>query len=188
MCNHPPPRRRPPLQLLNDAGADGFAMADNHRTPLLEAAAAGAADCLTFLAEEVGVPVKDEIVPDESASGEHALLLAAGGGHVAAVEALLRQGAKVNRVDKAGRSALWAAARCVADCLHCTPVLAPHAYLCNPTACHCAWHHVAVPACAACAPPTPSNSRTYDHFHPQRRPRRRRARAAAPLAAAEAHP
>jgi hypothetical protein len=104
-----PPRRR--WQLLNDAGADAFAMDASLRTPLLEAAAAGSAPCIRFLAEECGVPVREEIVPEESASGEHALLLAAGGGHAAAVGVLLELGAKVNRTDREGRSALWAAAR-----------------------------------------------------------------------------
>lgn len=99
------------LQLLDGAGADAFAMADNGRTPLLEAAAAGSAACIRYLAESCYVPVKEEVVPDDSETGEHALLLAARGGHAGAAAALLELGAKVNRVDKEGRSALWEAAR-----------------------------------------------------------------------------
>lgn len=87
------------------------------RTPLLEAAAAGAVDCLRFLASDgCGVPVRDEVAPGPECgatgerSGEHALLLAAAGGHAPAVDALLELGAKVNRVDASGRSALWVSA------------------------------------------------------------------------------
>lgn len=88
-------------------------MADGGRTPLLEAAAAGSAPCIRYLAEACYVPIKDEIVPEDSRTGEHALLLAARGGHAEAVAALLELGAKINRADAAGQSTLWAAARCV---------------------------------------------------------------------------
>ncbi len=47
---------------------------------------------------------------NEQGDGDHALLAAARGGHVAALRKLISFGAKVNRTDTLGRSALWEAA------------------------------------------------------------------------------
>jgi ankyrin repeat protein len=86
-------------------------MADDGRTPLSEAAAAGAADCILYLSEGCFVPIRDEVVSESIRTGEHALQLAARSGHAGAVDVLLRLGARANRVDACGRSALWEAAR-----------------------------------------------------------------------------
>ena len=100
-------------QVLIDAGADAYHVAHSSgHNPLLVAcsvsdAAAGAA-CVRLLTEECYVDVN---VQNDKGEGEHALLLAAEGGRVEVVKALIEAGAKVDRTDDRGRSALWLTAR-----------------------------------------------------------------------------
>lgn len=77
--------------------------------PLMCAAAAGSGPCIQLLLDQ---GVDADYTNTDLGSGEHALLLAAESGSVAAVRLLLRAGARVNRTDNFGRTALWAAARC----------------------------------------------------------------------------
>jgi ankyrin repeat protein len=53
----------------------------------------------------------DVNVQNDKLGGEHALLLAAEGGKLEVVKVLVEAGAKVDRTDDRGRSALWLAAR-----------------------------------------------------------------------------
>jgi ankyrin repeat protein len=75
------------------------------------AARAGSAPCIQLLLAE---GVDADYANTDLGDGGHALLLAAEAGDVAAVRLLLQAGARVNRSDKAGRAALWVAARYVA--------------------------------------------------------------------------
>lgn len=92
---------------LLEAGADAYAADERGRTALLDAAVVGAASCMEALITQGGA---DPDYQNELGDGEHALLLAAQGGHLAAVKQLVQLGAKVNRTDTLGRSALWLAA------------------------------------------------------------------------------
>lgn len=53
-----------------------------------------------------------------SVTGDHPLLQAALWGHLSAVKVLLKNGAKVNKADALGATALHAAARWVGACAH----------------------------------------------------------------------
>lgn len=83
-------------------------MADDERVALLDAAACGSWECITHL-------VKDGLVDvnyiNEAGDQEHALLEAAKAGHLQAVKLLIAYGAKINRADANGHTALWAASR-----------------------------------------------------------------------------
>jgi ankyrin repeat protein len=97
-----------------DGQADAFHLNNQGRNALMEAAAAGHAECIQHLLDHGSADVNVQ----HEESGSHALLEAAAAGHAGCVVVLLEAGAKVNRVDKAGVSALLAAAcaghlRCV---------------------------------------------------------------------------
>lgn len=96
------------LQVLLEAGADPFHVCSGGVNPLMCAALCGSAPCIQLLLAE---GVDADYTNTDLGSGEHALLLAAESGSVAAVRLLLAAGARLNRADKEGRTALWAAAR-----------------------------------------------------------------------------
>ncbi|MEW5311412.1 MAG: hypothetical protein WDW38_003131 [Sanguina aurantia] len=93
--------------LLVRGEADAYHCSDSGRTSLLEAASEGHTNCMAALMELGGADVNYVSEPGK----EHALLLAAAGGHLAALKLLLQHGAKVNRTDACGTTALHAAAR-----------------------------------------------------------------------------
>lgn len=97
------------LQVLLDAGADPFAVDQSGCNALLLAAGCGSAPSVRLLLQE-GCVDADYHNSDMGAGG-HALLVAAEGGWEECVGLLLSAGAKVNRTDKAGRTALWVASR-----------------------------------------------------------------------------
>lgn len=96
------------LQVLLEAGADPFHACYAGVNPLMCAARCGSSSCIQLLLAE---GVDADYTNCDLGEGEHALLLAAASGSVAAVRLLLAAGARVNRADKAGHTALWAAAR-----------------------------------------------------------------------------
>ena len=118
--------------LLSQGSADAYQMStDTGWTALMEASAAGSCTCIQALAEEGGADVN--LVMDR-ADGDHPLLAAAAAGdclnalicethhvvldqsistlsgHLPAIKLLLKLGAKVNRTDKSGRTAIYVAA------------------------------------------------------------------------------
>ena len=93
---------------MQEAGADPFHVDSSGINPLMCAARCGSAPCMQLLLAE---GVDADYANTDLGGGEHALLLAAESGSVAAVRLLLAAGVRVNRADKAGRSALWVAAR-----------------------------------------------------------------------------
>uniref|UniRef100_A0A383WIH6 Uncharacterized protein n=1 Tax=Tetradesmus obliquus TaxID=3088 RepID=A0A383WIH6_TETOB len=96
------------VQVLLGAGADAFAVDEGGTNALLLAASCGSAGCVQqLLAEGVDADYHNS----DLGAGEHALLAAAAGGWVQCVQLLLAAGARVNRADKEGRTALWVASR-----------------------------------------------------------------------------
>lgn len=96
------------VQVLLGAGADAFAVDEGGTNALLLAASCGSAGCVQqLLAEGVDADYHNS----DLGAGEHALLAAAAGGWVQCVQLLLAGGARVNRADKEGRTALWVASR-----------------------------------------------------------------------------
>ena len=105
------------MQVLLQSGADPFHVDYGGVNPLMCAARCGSAPCIQLLLDE---GVDADYANTDLGDGEHALLLAAECGSVAAVRLLLEARARVNRTDKSGHTALWAAARCaLADGLRC---------------------------------------------------------------------
>jgi ankyrin repeat protein len=96
------------LQVLLAAGADPFHVDHGGINPLLCAARVGSTSCMQLLLDE---GVDADYANTDLGGGEHALMLAAESGSVPAVRLLLAAGARLNKADKAGRTALWAAAR-----------------------------------------------------------------------------
>jgi ankyrin repeat protein len=96
------------FQVLLEAGADPFHVNYSGVNPLMCAARCGSGPCIEALLEE---GVDADYANTDLGGGEHALLLAAESGSVAAVRLLLAAGARLNRADKEGRTPLWAAAR-----------------------------------------------------------------------------
>lgn len=103
------PLRRLLVQVLLASGADPFHVDHGGINPLMCAARAGSAPCMQLLLDE---GVDADYANTDLGGGEHALLLAAERGSVPAVKLLLAAGARPNRADDAGHTALWAAARC----------------------------------------------------------------------------
>lgn len=95
------------VQVLLEAGADPWHVDYKGVNPLMSAARCGSSACTKLLLSK---GVDADYANSELGGGEHALLLAAESGSVATV-GLLLAGARLNRTDKAGRSALWVAAR-----------------------------------------------------------------------------
>lgn len=95
-------------QVLLEAGADPWHVNYGGVNSLFCAARAGSAACIQLLLKE---GVDADYCNSELGGGETALLLASEAGCVAAVKLLLTAGARVNRVDKEGRTPLWFAAR-----------------------------------------------------------------------------
>lgn len=97
------------VQVLLDAGADPFAVDQSGSNALLLAASCGSAQSIRLLLQEGHVDA--DYHNSDLGGGEHALLLSAEAGWEECVVLLLAAGAKVNRTDKEGRTALWVASR-----------------------------------------------------------------------------
>lgn len=95
--------------MLLDGGADAFAVDERGVNALLLAAGGGSAACTQLLLKEGCVDA--DYHNSDMGGGEHALLLAAAARAADCVSLLLQAGAKVNRTDKQGATALWAASR-----------------------------------------------------------------------------
>lgn len=96
-------------QVLLAAGADPFAVNHSGANALLLAASCGSSESVKLLLHEGFVDA--DYHNSDLGAGEHALLLAAEGGWCECVQLLLKAGARVNRADKEGRTALWVASR-----------------------------------------------------------------------------